>query len=136
MKFPDGLLVMLLSVNYSINCRIWKGSCVPKGLGGQANARLITIAMRLFRRTDAVYIGDLFPSRVAGSADLAINREDAYRIIVDEIPVPVNTPWDDLFEFKNDEKSQQQLRNLRLWISDIAKGAVQAMLRQLIKLRL
>ena len=49
---------------------------------GQANARLISIAMRLFHRTDAVYIGDLFRSQIIGNVESPANREDVYRIVV------------------------------------------------------
>src|SRR5262249_27905655 len=58
-----------------------------------------------------------------GSVDLGATEGDLYEILIEGWPAPSDiVPWDDILSFRSEEASQQQLRALRLWVSDMAKG--------------
>jgi hypothetical protein len=73
---------------------------------------------------DATCIGNVFhTSDKTNDGDLSVDKEDIYEIIVNGIDIPEEyVPWQDILSFRQEPSSQQQLRRLRLWVSDIAKG--------------
>jgi hypothetical protein len=79
--------------------------------------------MRRFNSLNTVCIDPFWEGQSAGNVDRIIRQDDIYAIVVGGVSLPDNNiPWDDIFVFRSDPSSQQQLRALRLWVSDMAKG--------------
>jgi hypothetical protein len=75
------------------------------------------------RGIDALCVGDIFRDSANGNVDRPATRETLYEIIIDEMAVPdEHVPWEEILSFRADATAQQQLRMLRLWVSDVAKG--------------
>jgi len=57
------------------------------------------------------------------SVDRIATKDLLYEIIIDGIPIPEdNVPWQDILTFRAEQTSKEQLRELRLWISETTKG--------------
>jgi hypothetical protein len=89
--------------------------------------RYSAIYLRSVRKIDAVCVGKSFHiadnNIIDGGIDRPITRDDIYELIIDEMPIAKdNVPWEDILSFRAEETSKQQLRMLRGWISDTAKG--------------
>ena len=55
--------------------------------------------------------------------DRPATREVLYEIIISDIAIPAaDVPWQDILSFRTETAAQRQLRMLRRWISEIAKG--------------
>jgi hypothetical protein len=60
---------------------------------------------------------------VSTHVDRKANKDDLFEIIVSNISIPdEKIPWHDLLAFKNESRSIQQLRALRLWVTDMSNG--------------
>jgi hypothetical protein len=66
---------------------------------------------------------DHFWERGSRSIDRGATETALYEIIINGWPMPADIiPWDDIFAFRSEATTQQQLRALRLWVADMAKG--------------
>lgn len=57
----------------------------------------------------------------AEAANLSVTNKDldALKITINNIPMPpVNIPWDDLLQFRNEEENVAKLRALRIWLKN------------------
>jgi hypothetical protein len=93
-------------------------------LGSDANIAYIeAFLLRLLRQTDAICIDPFW----IGSSDSNVDRNakdgDLYEIVINGLLLPDGAvPWEDILAFRSESSSQQQLRALRLWIGEMAKG--------------
>jgi hypothetical protein len=85
---------------------------------GMLVARFLGAVLRRFG-TNATCIETHFGM----SVDRQVTRSGLYEIIIDGVPIPDEViPWEDLLSFRSEDRSQQQLRALRLWVSEMANG--------------
>jgi hypothetical protein len=79
----------------------------------------VTAANMRLKGIDAVYLD----STDGKNVDRKAGKDQLFEIILDDLHIPHETvPWADVFDFRSDPTSQQQLRALRLWIADMSKG--------------
>jgi hypothetical protein len=82
-----------------------------------------SVLLRALRQKDALCIDSFWTVPGGSNIDRAAESSDLYEIIVSGLLLPdKSVPWEDILAFRSEPDSQQQLRALRLWIAETAKG--------------
>ena len=53
--------------------------------------------------------------------ELELKKSNIYKLVIEKFPVPQNTKWEKVIEFKKDKDSLFKLLELRKWISNISR---------------
>lgn len=98
----------------------------PRLLSGAQHANLLSrLAASEMERNGrpAVSLVDSF----SGRSSLPDPGDAVLHLVLRKLPMPdENTPWEAIFDFRGDEDARAQLGRLRLWLSSIARRAVDA----------
>lgn len=85
-------------------------------------ARLLALDQRVFHGQNAVSLENLGFST---AVDRQAGRNELVQIVVNGIAIPEERiPWNDIIQFREDADSQKRLRDLHLWVSELANGNV------------
>ncbi len=89
-------------------------------LAGESFARLASLALNASTNDNYVPIFDNDTTSYA-AVEGATRRVAVMRVVMNELPVPsAETPWQQLYEFKNDEATTRQRLRLRNWVRKVA----------------
>jgi len=84
--------------------------------------RLTSIQMR---ELDGLETFPVVPADVLPEEQGKTTKNDVIRIVLRALPLPTDeTPWEQIFEYRNDPDSKAKFLDLRNWIAEVARGTL------------